>query len=280
MTTIPEVTLPNGEKVSRLGQGTWCMGEDKARFSDEVAAIRYGLELGMNLIDTAEMYGEGGAEEVVGEAIKSCRSDVYLVSKVYPHNAGRKNAIAACERSLKRLGTDCLDLYLLHWRGNVPLAETVDVFETLVRDGKIRAWGVSNFDTSDMEELLSLPNGKNVQTNQVLYNLKDREAEWSLMPFCDKCSIPLMAYCPLGQGDLSKHETLSEIASRYRATAAQIALAWLLKMENVVSIPKAIQHAHILQNLQALDITLHEDDMALLEKTFPAPKKQVVLGTV
>lgn len=256
------------------------MGEDKARFGDEVAALRYGLDLGIDLIDTAEMYGEGAAEEVVGEAVRGRRGETFIVSKVYPHNAGLKSAVAACERSLKRLGTDYIDLYLLHWRGNIPLSETVDVFETLAKDGKIRSWGVSNFDTPDMEELLSLPNGGQVQTNQVLYNLKNREAEWSLFPFCDQRLVPVMAYCPLGQGDLSQDETLREIASHYQVTAAQVALAWLLEKENVISIPKAVKQSHIRENLEALQLVLSDGDCAKLDRRFPMPQKPVELATV
>lgn len=275
-----KVTLLSGEAVSRLGQGTWSMGEDKSYFKDEVKAIRHGLELGINLIDTAEMYGEGGAEEVVGEALQGKRQEAFIVSKVYPYNASRQGAVKACENSLKRLKTDVIDLYLLHWRGSIPLNETVEAFESLVEDGKIRYWGISNFDTSDMEELFGLPVGQQAQTNQVLYNLQNREVEWSLYPWCQKRHIPLMAYCPLGQGDLVKNKTLKAIAGRHNATAAQIALAWLLTKEDVISIPKAVRLEHIKENQQALNIKLTQEDLQFLEQKFPAPKKSVALAMV
>jgi diketogulonate reductase-like aldo/keto reductase len=274
------VKLPSGEPVSRLGLGTWEMGVDKRRAQEEVRAIRTGLDLGMNLIDTAEMYGEGGAEEMLGEALNGRRDEVFLISKVYPHNAGRKAAIQACERSLKRLKMETIDLYLLHWRGTVPLHETVEAFESLVKAGKIRYWGVSNFDTSDMEELFSLPGGNEVQTNQVLYNLQQREMEWSLYPLCQKRRIPIMAYCPLGQGALAKNKVLQSIAKQHQATAAQIALAWLLRKEDIISIPKAVKLEHLQQNAQALEIQLSKEDILLLEQTFPGPKKPVTLEII
>ncbi|HKW52904.1 MAG TPA: aldo/keto reductase, partial [Stellaceae bacterium] len=223
--------LPSGDEVPVLGLGTWGMGEARRRRSDEAAALRLGLDLGMTLIDTAEMYGEGGAEEVVGQAIAGRRDEVFLVSKVYPHNATRQGTIAACERSLKRLGTDRLDLYLLHWRGAVPLAETLGGFAALKRAGKIRHYGVSNFGVSDMEELWSLPGGTETATNQVLYNLTRRGIEWALLPWCRERRVPIMAYSPIEQGRLLTKRALKTIATRRGATPAQIALAWLLRRD-------------------------------------------------
>ena len=264
-----------------LGQGTWNMGEDPSARPAEVAALRLGLDLGMTLIDTAEMYGEGGAEEVVGEAIAGRRDDVYLVSKVYPHNASRAGVRAACERSLRRLGTDCLDLYLLHWRGSVPLAETLEAFERLSDDGKIRAWGVSNFDVDDMVEAAALPAGSGIAANQVLYNLARRGIEWDLLPWCRERGIPVMAYSPLEstpveQRPLLARPQLAEVARRHGVTPAQVALAWLLRQDGVVTIPKAVQPAHLRANRAALDLApqLTPDDLALLDAGFPPPARR------
>ncbi|MEB3286808.1 MAG: aldo/keto reductase [Vampirovibrionales bacterium] len=280
MKSLPSVTLPSGVQVPKLGQGTWMMGEDSVRHSEEIKALQIGIDLGLTLIDTAEMYAEGGAEEIVGQAIQGRRDNVFVVSKVYPHNAGAGSALAACERSLKRLKIETIDLYLLHWRGSIPLAETVEAFERLIKEGKIKHWGVSNFDTSDMQALYQLPDGKNVQTNQVLYNLKNRELEWSLHDLCRRHQLPLMAYCPLGQGDLAQHKTLKEIANRHNAKASQIALAWLLGKDDIISIPKAVQPRHLEENRQALDIRLSEEDLELLETAFPPPRRAVSLETV
>lgn len=280
MPLIPQTKLPSGENISRLGQGTWRMGENPAWFEDEVRALRIGLDLGLTLIDTAEMYGEGGAEEVVAQAIQNRRDEVFIVSKVYPHNAGGEDLTQACERSLKRLKTDRIDLYLLHWRGGIPLSETVEGFESLKRHGKIRHWGVSNFDTPDMEELFGFPQGGRAQTNQVLYNLRQREMEWSLQPWCHQRGIPLMAYCPLGQGELSSDRTLKTLAERHQATPAQIALAWLLMREDVIAIPKAVQASHIRENVQALELRLTSDDLAELDRAFPPPRTATSLETV
>src|SRR5438132_327298 len=237
--SIPKVSMPDGVRVPALGLGTWRMGERGRDHDAEIASLRLGIELGMTVIDTAEMYGDGGAEELVGEAIAGQRDRVFLVSKVYPHNAGAKNAITACERSLKRLATDRLDLYLLHWRGRIPLAETVDAFERLRRDGKIVRWGVSNFDVDDMEELFALPDGRHCTTNQVLYNLAERGIEWRLAAFCHSRELPIMAYSPLGRGDLLRSRKLSAIARDAGATPAQLALAWVLGRPNAIAIPKA-----------------------------------------
>lgn len=271
------VTLPSGEQVPALGQGTWFMGEAPRRQAEEVAALREGIELGMSLIDTAEMYGDGGAEEVVGDAIEGRRDRVFLVSKVYPHNAGRRGAIVACERSLKRMKTECIDLYLLHWRGQVPLAETVEAFQALQRDGKIRHWGVSNLDVHDMQELLDEPGGDKVAVNQVLYNLTRRGIEYDLQPLLRERNIPIMAYSPIEQGRLLKAPALRSIAQRHNATAAQIALVWLLRQEGLIAIPKAATLAHVKENHAALAIRLTADDLAELDRAFPPPDQATPL---
>ncbi|MDX6749155.1 aldo/keto reductase [Geminicoccaceae bacterium 1502E] len=267
------LSLPSGEKIPALGQGTWFMGEQSSQRAVEVKALRHGLDLGLTLIDTAEMYGEGGAEKVVGEAVAGRREEVFLVSKVYPWNASRSGTVEACERSLKRLGTDRIDLYLLHWRGSHPLAETVEAMEQLETDGKIRHWGVSNFDTDDMEELFSV-GGEACATNQVLYNLGRRGPEFDLLPFCRARSMPVMAYSPIEQGRLSASGAIAAIARRHDATPFQIALAWLLSRELVLPIPKAASLAHVEQNRRALDITLTPDDLAALDEQFPPPRRK------
>jgi diketogulonate reductase-like aldo/keto reductase len=274
MSSTRTTTLPDGRKVPVLGQGTWKMGEDRRRRADEVAALRLGIELGMTLIDTAEMYADGGSEEVVREAIEGRRDEVFLVSKVLPSNASRASVIRACEQSLRRLGTDRLDLYLLHWRGGVPLAETVAAFETLKDQGKILGWGVSNFDMDDMEELGSIPGGKSVQTNQVLYNLSSRGIDYELLPQSAKDGIPVMAYSPVGQGDLTRDRRLAAIGERHGATAAQIALAWTLRHPDVISIPKAASLDHVRENRAALDIRLTDADLADLDAAFPPPRRK------
>jgi diketogulonate reductase-like aldo/keto reductase len=246
------------------------MGERSARKDVEVAALRLGLDLGMSLIDTAEMYGEGGAEQVVGEAIAGRRDQVVLVSKVYPHNATRQGTIAACERSLRRLGTDRLDLYLLHWRGGVPLAETVEAMERLVETGKIRHYGVSNFDRTDMNDWVAA--GGRAVTNQVLYNLGRRGVEWDLLPWCRDRKISVMAYSPVEQGDLAKHKILGGLAAELGVSAATLALAWTLRLGNVAAIPKAVLPEHIRQNRAALDLVLQPALLAALGRAFPAPK--------
>ena len=245
------VTLKSGEKVPVLGLGTWRMGERASERPAELKAVKLGLELGLRLVDTAEMYGEGKAEEIVGDAMGSLRDDIYLVSKVYPHNASRKGAIAACERSLKRLKTDRLDLYLLHWRGSHPLAETVEAFETLRKDGKIRNWGVSNLDAGDMTELARVPGGGNCASNQVLYHLGSRGIEWQLLPQCQKAKIMVMAYSPLGQGPLLRKPPLKKIADKHGCDPAAIALAWVLRQPGVITIPKATNPDHMRANVTA-----------------------------
>ena len=275
---LPTVTLRSGERVPALGQGTWHMGEDRRRAADEAAAVRLGIELGMTLIDTAEMYGSGGSEEMIARAIEGVRDELFIVSKVYPHNASRSGVVAACERSLARLRTDRIDLYLLHWRGSIPLAETLEGFEQLQRDGKIRHHGVSNFDRADMAEWVALKGGENVATDQVLYNLSRRGPEWDLVPWCREHGVAIMAYTPLGQGSLLRDRTLAEIARRRDATPAQVALAWLLRQEGTIVIPKAARLEHVRENRGALDVVLTEEDLAALDRAFPPPKDRSALG--
>jgi diketogulonate reductase-like aldo/keto reductase len=265
--------LPVGIEVPVLGLGTWMMGEDRRRHADEVAALRLGLDLGMTLIDTAEMYASGGSEQVVRDAMAGRRDEVFLVSKVLPSNASRSGTVRACEASLSRLGTDRLDLYLLHWRGGVPLAETVEALEKLKADGTVRHWGVSNFDVADMGELASV-GGSAVQTNQVLYNLSSRGIEFDLLPQAKQRGLPVMAYSPLGQGDLAANRQLAEVARRHDATAGQIALAWVLRWPHVIAIPKATQLEHVRQNRAALDIVLTEQDLRELDTAFPPPRRK------
>jgi diketogulonate reductase-like aldo/keto reductase len=266
-----------GARVPRLGQGTWRMGEDAAQRRAEVAGLRLGIELGLTLIDTAEMYGEGGAEVVVGEAIAGQRDSVFLVSKVYPHNASRSGVAAACERSLQRLKTDCIDLYLLHWRGQYPLAETVEAFERLREQGKIKRWGVSNFDLDDLREL----DEPACATNQVLYNPESRGIEFDLLPWQQRQGMPLMAYCPLGQGgELLRNPAMLEVAERHAATPAQIALAWALRQPGVIAIPKAVDPAHLRQNAAAGALQLSVDDLALIDAAYPTPMRKQSLQMV
>jgi aldehyde reductase len=270
-----QATLPGGERVPRLGLGTWGMGEKRSRADDAqaVAALRLGLDLGMTLIDTAEMYGEGGAEEIVGQAIAGRRDEVFLVSKVYPFNATRKGTVAACERSLKRLGTDRLDLYLLHWyEGEVPLAETLEGFEQLRRAGKIRHLGVSNFDRALLETWWGLGGAAaDTATDQVLYNLSRRGVEWDLLPRCRAAGMPIMAYSPIEQGRLARSRALAALARDRGASPAQLALAWLLHRDGVIVIPKAGKAEHVRENRAALDLALGPEDLAALDRAFPPP---------
>ncbi|MBN9391579.1 MAG: aldo/keto reductase [Chloroflexi bacterium] len=269
--------LPSGESVPVLGQGTWYMAENPRRRADEITSLRLGLDLGLSLIDTAEMYASGAAETLVGEAIKGRRDETFLVSKVLPSNATRQGTIAACERSLKRLDTDRIDLYLLHWRGRVPLAETVAAFEDLIKAGKIRYWGVSNFDVADMQQLPSPAGGNRAATNQVLYNLTRRGIEFDLLPWCDRHHLPVMAYSPIEQGDLLHHPTLQRIAERHQATPAQVGLAWVLRLENVIAIPKAGTPDHVRENREALDLALTQEDFAELDRVFAPPTRKKAL---
>jgi diketogulonate reductase-like aldo/keto reductase len=263
--------LPTGERIPRFGIGTWRMGEQARQRDAEIAAIKLALDLGVRLIDTAEMYGEGGAEEAIARAIKGIRDELFIVSKVYPHNASRKGAIAACERSLKRLGTDRIDLYLLHWRGSIPLGETVGTFEQLRRDGKIRHWGVSNLDTGDMQELAGIPGGEHCATNQVLYNLARRGPEFSLLPWQRARGITTMAYSPLDQARMLRHPALAAIAKNHGATPAQVAIAWLLRFEDVMTIPKATRTEHVKENIAAITLQLNAADLRALDQAFPPP---------
>ena len=271
--------------MPRLGLGTWGMGESAAHRSLEVAAVRSAVGMGYRLIDTAEMYGEGGAEEVVGEALAQAfrasevqRESLFIVSKVYPHNASRTGTLAACERSLQRLGLDYIDLYLLHWRGHHPLADTCAAMQTLVAQGHIGRWGVSNFDTDDMQELWSLPEGRACATNQVYYSLNERGAGFSLLPWQQARGLPLMAYSPIDQGALADSKALRSLAEQHNATPAQIALAWLLAQRGVVAIPKAIQEPHQRENLAAAQLQLSQDDLATLDRLFPSPVHKTPLA--
>lgn len=277
------VQLASGRAMPVLGLGTWNMGEHDSHRQREVRALQLGLDLGMSLIDTAEMYGEGGAEEVVGAAIAGRRDRAYLVSKVYPHNASRSGVQAACERSLKRLNTDYLDCYLLHWRGSIPLEDTLEGLQALKRAGKIRDYGVSNFDVSDMEEAWELPGGDGIVTNQVLYNLARRGVEGGVLPWSQQHGVAVMAYSPLEsstpaeQRVLLGNRSLHSVAQRHGATPAQIALAWLLRQDGVVAIPKASNPDHVQLNVKALDMVLTAEDLAELDKGFPRPRKGAML---
>ena len=274
---MKHVTLPSGEQVPALGMGTWMIGESSSTHAEEVATLQCGIDLGMTLIDTAEMYGEGASERLVGEAIKGRRDRVFLVSKVYPHNASLKGTAAACERSLKRLGVACLDLYLLHWRGSVPLSETVEALERLREQGKIRHWGVSNLDPADMEELVEQPGGEHVAVNQVLYNLSRRGIEWDLLPWCEKRRIPVMAYSPIEQARLLRQPGLRDLAGRLGMTPSQLALAWLLRRDQVIAIPKASTRSHLEDNFASLQCTLDPPALAALDRLFPPPRRATPL---
>ena len=274
--------LPNGTPVSRLGQGAWQIGDDRNSRAAEQGALRAGLELGMNLIDTAEMYGNGRSEQLVADVIPGQREQVYLVSKVLPENATREGTVAACEQSLKRLKTDYIDLYLLHWRGSVPFEETLEAFTALRERGSIRHYGVSNFDVADLEEATTLKGGTDIATNQVLYNLEHRGVEWALLPWCRERAIPLMAYSPLGSDSrrLRTHPVLKAMAARLGASTSRIALAWLLRQPDVVVIPKASSEAHVRDNHAALELELPNDELEKLDRSFPPPKRPTPLAMI
>jgi len=272
--------LPSGEQLPVLGLGTWHMGERPQKRQDELDAIRCAIDNGMKLIDTAEMYGDGAAEELIGQALGGRRSDAFIVSKVLPHHATRRGTVAACEDSLRRLRTDNLDMYLLHWPGAVPLDETLEAFDALLQAGKIRYWGVSNFDTPDMEELLALRGGDAVATNQVLYNLTRRGIEFDLMPWCRQRGLPVMSYSPLEQGRLLGDPALLRLAEEYSATPAQIALRWVLRGDAAIAVPKAGTPEHVRQLRSALDIPLSRQDMAALDRAFPPPKRKAPLEVI
>jgi diketogulonate reductase-like aldo/keto reductase len=268
--------LPSGRPIPLLGQGTWGMGEKPFRRRAEVASLRYGLDLGLALIDTAETYGDGGAEEVVGEAIAGQREEVFLVGKISPHLATRERALEACEASLRRLGTEYIDLYLLHWRGTVPLEESFDALRALKEEGRILEYGVSNFDVDALREAASLPGGDVLATDQVLYNLARRGIEWDLLPWCRDRAIPVMAYSPFEHGDLLRHPALREIAARRGAEPARVALAWLLR-QGVIVVAKAARLEHARENRAALDFHLEEEDLESLDRVFPPPSSKVPL---
>lgn len=274
MTTTRTVNLPSGAVVPALGQGTWHMGDDPARRAGEIAALRHGIELGLTLIDTAEMYGSGRAEELVGEAVRGRRDEVFLVSKVLPSNADARGTVDACHASLRRLGTDRLDLYLLHWRGQVPLDETAEALDGLVAKGTIGAWGVSNLDVDDLADL---PAAAHPDTDQILYNLTRRGPEYDLIPRCRELAVPLMAYSPVEQGRLLGNQALREVAERHGATPAQIALAWVLRHGDMIAIPKASSREHVEENAAARGVQLSADDLAVLDRAFPPPKRKVPL---
>ncbi|WP_319568506.1 aldo/keto reductase [Cohaesibacter marisflavi] len=272
------ITFAHQDVVPALGQGTWYMGDDPSRKADEVASLRRGVELGMTLIDTAEMYGSGKSESVVGEAIAPIRDDVFLVSKVLPFNASHEGTLEACEASLSRLGTDRLDLYLLHWPGPHPLEETIAAFEELQQAGKIRHWGVSNFDPNDMTELMSTQGGEQVATNQVLYNLTRRGIEWDLLPQSQEDGLPIMAYSPIEQARLLSKPELKSLASDLDLTPAQLALAWVIRESGIVAIPKAGTVAHVEENARTLEIDLNDETLYELDRLFPPPTRATSLA--
>ena len=274
------VQLPGGRAIPALGLGTWHMGEKKADRAREIAALKAGIDLRLTVIDTAEMYGNGGAEEVVADAIAGTRDRVYLVSKVLPHNASRKGTIAACERSLKRLKTDRIDLYLLHWRGSYPLANTVASFEQLKSEGKIVDWGVSNFDADDMVELKRVGDGDRCAANQVLYHLGSRGIEWQLLPDSQRAGIPIMAYCPLGQGELIGHPAIVQLADKHAVAPSAIALAFLLAKPGILAIPKSSHAERVKDFATAREVKLDAEDVAILDREFPPPECKMALNIV
>lgn len=275
---LRSVPLPDGVRVPVLGLGTWTMGETPASAQRECDALRAGLDLGLTLIDTAEMYGDGGAERVVAQAIAGRRDEVFVVSKVYPHNASAAGTVAACERSLRRLATDRLDLYLLHWRGSIPLAQTVAAFERLRAQGKILRWGVSNFDVADMRELLALPAGAQCAVNQVLYNVGERGIEWELLALCQRHGMPVMAYSPLGQGTLLRDRKLAKVAAAHALTPAQLAIAWLLARDGVIAIPQSSRREHVSECRAAAEVRLAPDALAAIDAAFPPPARATPLA--
>lgn len=272
-----KIVFPNNEEVSSLGQGTWYMGDKPAKRTEEIKALRRGIELGLTVIDTAEMYGDGRSESLVGEAIENLREEVFLISKVLPSNASYQGTKKACEKSLKRLETDYIDLYLLHWRGSYPLEETVRAMTELQKEGKIGQWGVSNFDVDDMEELYEVENGNTCAANEVLYNLSRRGTEFDLIPWCNRNNIPVIAYSPIEQGRILNDETLREIAEKHDVTTAQIALAWVLNNPSVLAIPKAGSIEHVEENAKSLSIKLDKEDLAMLDRAFPTPDIKIPL---
>ena len=280
-----QILFSESKPLPAIGQGTWYMGENPLQHKNEVNALRAGIDLGLTLIDTAEMYANGGAEKVVGEAITGRRDEVFLVSKVYPWNAAGQSAIQACEDSLTRLKTDYLDLYLLHWRGDIALEETVSVMQQLIAQGKIRRWGVSNLDYADMQELSNIAGGRECATNQVLYHLASRGIEYDLLPWCQQQKMPVMAYCPLAQAGrlrsgLMNHPALNTLAQQKGVTVAQLLLAWVIHHEGVIAIPKAGSVAHVTENAAALKVELSQAEIEIMEKAFPAPGRKTPLDMV
>lgn len=271
MTTLKYVSLSDGTIVPALGQGTWFMGESPANTQQEITALKFGIEQGLTLIDTAEMYGDGGAEIIVGKAIKGVRDKLFLVSKVLPYHASYHGTIDACNNSLKRLNTDYLDLYLLHWPGSIPISQTIEAMEALIKQGKIKRWGVSNFDVMDLLELEPLIDANKIATNQVLYNLSRRGIEFDLLPWSRQKKLPTMAYSPIEQGRILKNESLIKLANEHQVSPAQIALAWLLRYDDIIAIPKASSTKHILDNINAFNLTLSKQDFIQLDSIFPAP---------
>lgn len=278
-----KVVLSDGTELGNLGIGTWYMGDSPRAREEEIKSIRYAIDNGVTTIDTAEMYGNGRSELLVGEAIKGYdREKLFIISKVLPSNAGRGRIFQACEKTLERLGTDYLDLYLLHWRGMIPFEETIECMEELVRRGKIRRWGVSNMDIDDMEEIVNLSEGENCRVNQVLYHLGSRGIEYSLKPFTDRNNIATIAYCPLAQGgrlrgQLLESETVKKIAAKHKITPMQVLLCFVLSQNNMLAIPKASKLEHMKQNIECLKIKLDNDDLRALDKAFPAPVRKVPL---
>jgi len=277
---MKSISLPCGETVPVLGQGTWKIADDPAKRNEEIAALQYGIDLGATLIDTAEMYGEGAAESLVGEAIIGRRDEVFLVSKVYPHNASSEAMRRSCEASLRRLRVETLDLYLLHWQGSVPMSETIGAFESLQRAGKIRHWGVSNFDIKAMEQLWRTPGGQACQTNQVLYHLAERGIEWNLHPWLRARQMPLMAYSPFDEGRLLRAPTLQQFGREHGMTAAQVALAWLIEREGIIAIPKTSRRAALKENLKALFHPLSAAQLSELDSLFPPPTRSTPLSMI
>jgi diketogulonate reductase-like aldo/keto reductase len=282
MTALPTraVPLPDGPAAPALGMGTWYLGEDPDRRDTQLDALRAGIDVGLTLIDTAEMYGDGAAEELVGQAIAGRRDDVFLVSKVLPHHATRHGTVDACQKSLRRLGTDRLDLYLLHWRGRVPAEETVAAFETLVSRGLIRSWGVSNFDVPELDHLVGLPGGNRVQTDQVLYNLARRGPEYDLIPWCRGRRMPLMVYSPVAHGRLVQHRAVRDLAAEKGVTPAQLAIAWVLRLPDVFAVAKASTRAHVIENRAALEIGFSQAELDQLDRLFPPPVDKVPLDVL
>jgi len=275
--TMRAVTLPDGTTTPALGLGTWYLGEDPDRHDIQLDALRAGIDLGLTLVDTAEMYGDGASERLIGRAIRDRRDDVFLVTKVLPHHATRQGTVDACEGSLRRLGTDRLDLYLLHWRGRVPVEETVAAFEALVSRGLIRSWGVSNFDVPDLDQMVGLPGGNRVQTDQVLYNLARRGPEYDLIPWCRGRRMPLMAYSPVDHGRLVEHRAVRDLAAEKGVTPAQLAIAWVLRLPDVFAVAKASTRAHVIENRAALEIDFSQAELDQLDRLFPPPFGKVPL---